>query len=372
MSIIGKITPKLYKYLKISGKSSILETTAPKCGISFKGLKLDRDCFSRLTHTQEEIQSAYKEYARSPYINHYLRENLPMTERGNEIYSCLKQAINDSEPVTGKFYRGLSGCKDEKDVRKFIFNNSGFTSVTPELNKNYAGAFAIGKNSAIVEFDIKTPTKAFNAGSYETIFDTKAFTPEKYDLVKVDEGYYKIIEKSAPKTVKNAIMTSHFDTGGTTQFAPIPDNYVKKTSEFVDEYTYTAKFGPNKGQKITKPAHYEERKTMLPHYHIDKLWTTGKGSGTQSVQAIVSESLANAKTQGRVTLDACCIDGKTSPAGFYYKLGFRFNQPQLNEDMAKWLASGGKRENAPFLTGAMHLPAENIEHCLNYGKDVKT
>ncbi len=368
MSIIGKITPKIYKYLKVAKKSSIIETAPIKSGISLKGLKPDNDCFSKIIHSQDEIRSAYQEYARSPYINHYLRENLPMSERGNEILSCLKQAIQESEPVTGKFYRGISGCKDEKEVRDFIFNNAGFTSVTPEINKNYASCFAIGKNSAVVEFDIKTPTKAFNAGSYETIFDTKAFTPEKYDLVKVNDGYYRVTEKAAPKAVKHAFISSHVDEGGTLQFAPIADNYVSKTREFVEESSYKATWGVNKGKTVTIPAHYDEKKIMLPHYHIDKLWTTGKGSGTKSVQDVVEQSLADAKTQGRVTLEACCIDGATSPAGFYYKLGFRFNRPDLNETMEKWIAAGGKREDAPFVVGSMHLPAENIEHCLQYGK----
>ena len=66
-------------------------------------------------------------------------------------------------------------------------------------------------------------------------------------------------------------------------------------------------------------------------------------------------------------IDACCIDGKTAPGGFYYKLGFRFTNPTENEACAKWLAAGGKRENAPFAVGMMYLPRENIEQCLKYG-----
>ncbi|MCQ2755057.1 MAG: hypothetical protein MJ231_08465, partial [bacterium] len=125
---------------------------------------------------------------------------------------------------------------------------------------------------------------------------------------------------------------------------------------------------PNKGIKRVIPAHYDEVQKMLPHYHIDKLWSSGKGTGTTAVQEVVSRSLSNPRTAGRVTLDASCIDGKTSPAGFYYKLGFRFKQPNLNKELEEWLSKGGRKENAPFITGTMYLPQENIEQCLKYGK----
>ena len=139
-----------------------------------------------------------------------------------------------------------------------------------------------------------------------------------------------------------------------------------KSREFIKAHTITYKYGPYKGQTKIFPDRWEETQSILPHYHIDKLWSTGKGSGTNSVQSVVRESVNNPKTAGRVTLDACCIDGKTSPAGFYYKLGFRFKDQKMNKQLEEWIANGGKRENSPFLTGMMYLPAENIEHCLNY------
>lgn len=164
-----------------------------------------------------------------------------------------------------------------------------------------------------------------------------------------------------------AKITSHYDIGGFRQLGNMPKDYVKVTNEFIEEHIYTIPIGPNKGKIKITPAHLEEVQEMLPHYHIDKLWTGGKGSGTMAVQNVVSKSLTNPLTQGRVTLDACCIDGKTSPAGFYYKLGFRFKDKDMNNELATWIENGGKRENAPFLTGFMYLPKENIEHCLNYG-----
>ena len=106
---------------------------------------------------------------------------------------------------------------------------------------------------------------------------------------------------------------------------------------------------------------------LNPTYHIDKLWSSAKGEGKTAVQSIVWKSLASSKTEGRVTLDACCLDGITASGGFYYKLGFRFLNPNNNKICEQWIKSGGKYGNAPFAIGRMYLPKENIEHCLKYG-----
>lgn len=180
------------------------------------------------------------------------------------------------------------------------------------------------------------------------------------------DTFTKVTPAHTPPTEALAQITSHFNNGGTIVFGDIAENYVTKNRIFIKGNTRIEKFGPKKGQLVTTPDRWLESSISLPHYHIDKLWTGGRGSGTKAVQGVVAESVANPKTAGRVTLDACCIDGKTSPAGFYYKLGFRFQEQESNKILAEWLKNGGKRENAPFLTGSMYLPQENIEHCLNY------
>lgn len=104
-----------------------------------------------------------------------------------------------------------------------------------------------------------------------------------------------------------------------------------------------------------------------PYYYISKLWSLGKGSGTKGVQEVVNKSLRDKETMGRVFLDAECMDRKTSPAGFYYKLGFRFHENVKNEIFCDWLKHGGQKSQAPMVTGLMYLPSENILHCLTYG-----
>lgn len=189
-----KILPKIYEYLRLVEQKNILQTKTKNL-LQLKGLRLDSDTLELSKFSSEKISKAYNEYAQSPYVNAYLRKSVPLSNNSNEIVSCLRQAICESEPVCGRFYRGLSNCNDEKSVRKFIFNNKGFTSVTPESNKRFAESFAIGSNGAIVEFDLKNPVKAFQPNSYEVIFNTDAFKSDKYDLIKIKDGYYKVVDK---------------------------------------------------------------------------------------------------------------------------------------------------------------------------------
>lgn len=84
-----------------------------------------------------------------------------------------------------------------------------------------------------------------------------------------------------------------------------------------------------------------------------------RGAGTKAVLTLLEKSLADKETQGRIVVNAEIIDGQTSPAGFFYKLGFRFVDKSMNEVMDKWLTQ--KTEIAsPQLTGMMYLPKQGI------------
>ena len=167
-----------------------------------------------------------------------------------------------------------------------------------------------------------------------------------------------------------ALINVHKSKGGTIAYNYLPNNYKKlisrelipaKPERFVE-------FGGRKYKQKATHAHYQETYETLPIYNIDKLWTKGKWTGTRSIQDVVRKSLADIDTQGRVTLEACCIDDISAPGGFYYKLGFRFSDNEMNKLCEEWLKNGGKKEDAPFAIGQMFLPKENISHCLNYGK----
>lgn len=143
------------------------------------------------------IYKSYREYATSPYINEYLRNGTPLSENSKQIVQSLKQAISENK-VSGKFVRGLFATKINsletvEDVSRFIFGNKGFTSVVPEKNAEFANCFT-NRNGIKVIFDIKS-MNGYKASKYEVLFDTEAFTPDKFSIIKIGEKLYKVIQK---------------------------------------------------------------------------------------------------------------------------------------------------------------------------------
>lgn len=165
--------------------------------------------------------------------------------------------------------------------------------------------------------------------------------------------------------VKSCEYSFHFDDSMSCVFGEFPKDYVNTEKIFIGAR-------PESFSKMlkkiipAKPAHWETIQTIKPSYYISHIFSHQKGQGTKVIKSIVEKSLNDVRTNGRVTLQADIIDGKSSPAGFYYKLGFRFANNEQNTILQKWLNEGGKKEAAPMLTGFMYLPKENIKHCLNY------
>lgn len=192
-----KITSKAYEYLRLTQKDSMLQTKQVKnlSLLNLDGLKLDYDKLNAVRYSKEEIKNAYSDYMKAPYVNYFLRKSSVLSANANKQVGCLMQAINDSTPIKGTFYRGLGQCKNEETVRKYIFDNRGFTSVAPAQSKRVAETFFSENSGALIEFNLKTPIKGFQASSWETIFAPNTFTSSKFDLIKVEDKYYKIVEK---------------------------------------------------------------------------------------------------------------------------------------------------------------------------------
>jgi hypothetical protein len=145
-----------------------------------------------------DIITSYKEYAKCPYINDFLRTGSELSENSQKILSSLKLAISNNR-LTGKFVRGISPTGTNKletidDVSEFIFNNKGFTSAVPEMNADYANCFALGRNGVKVIFDVKN-FPGYRANNYEVLFDTNAFTRDKFDIIQEGEKIYRIVGK---------------------------------------------------------------------------------------------------------------------------------------------------------------------------------
>lgn len=152
----------------------------------------------RTKNLLSDIITSYKEYAKCPYINDLLRTGSALSENSQKILNSLKLAILNNR-LTGKFVRGISPTRTNKletidDVSKFIFDNKGFTSAVPETNENFANCFALGRNGVKVIFDVKN-FPGYRANNYEVIFDTNAFTKDKFDIIQEGEKLFRIVEK---------------------------------------------------------------------------------------------------------------------------------------------------------------------------------
>ena len=90
------------------------------------------------------------------------------------------------------------------------------------------------------------------------------------------------------------------------------------------------------------------------------------GLGTNAIKSLADKAFFDKKAEGRiVTYSAPLIRG-ASPALFFYKLGFRFTEPEANEIMEKCL-----RDNVPDIPaqiGMMYLPRVRLHKLIRYGE----
>ena len=147
----------------------------------------------------------------------------------------------------------------------------------------------------------------------------------------------------------------HFNKKSILETKKVPLDFLYDVS------CYTEERFPGTIHKL--PDYYSNKKVLF----VDSLKSYKKGSGSKCLKNIVRKSLKNPDTEGRVTLISACVDHKTNPFGFYYKMGFRSTNEIFNNHGEWWLKRGGEKEDAPWIEWSyMYLPKENISQCLNY------
>ncbi len=157
------------------------------------------------------------------------------------------------------------------------------------------------------------------------------------------------------------------------------DKYIV-TGEWNDDYVVRVKTDPSKDVEkhmselmnryklITFKLPESKINQYLKHcYKLDSITAPQRysGAGTKAMQALLERSLADKDTEGRIVLHAEIVDGQTSPAGFFYKLGFRFVDNSMNDIMDKWVAKKIMTD-APKLSGMMYLPKNHINKLMSY------
>ncbi len=120
--------------------------------------------------------------------------------------------------------------------------------------------------------------------------------------------------------------------------------------------------------KILAPPIKRELKYLKNCYIIDYIQSPKQrcGMGTNAIKALAEKAMFDKKADGRIVTFSAPMVRESSPALFFYKLGFRFTSPEANEYMEKCI-----RDNMPDIppqTGMMYLPRTRLHKLLRYGE----
>ena len=117
-----------------------------------------------------------------------------------------------------------------------------------------------------------------------------------------------------------------------------------------------------------KPEKKKKKKKYLKNcYVIDYIQSPnqGQGMGTEAIKGLVEKAMFDSRAEGRIVTYSAPIWRESSPAQFFYKLGFRFMDPEANKRIAECIAK--KIPDLPAQTGMMYLPKASINKLLRYG-----
>lgn len=90
------------------------------------------------------------------------------------------------------------------------------------------------------------------------------------------------------------------------------------------------------------------------------------GLGVEAMKNLVEKVMFDPRAEGRIVTYSTPFVQESSPAIFFYKIGFRFMNPEANEYIEECL-----RKNIPDIpiqTGMMYLPRYQLHKLLRYGE----
>ena len=90
------------------------------------------------------------------------------------------------------------------------------------------------------------------------------------------------------------------------------------------------------------------------------------GLGTEAVKNLAEKAMFDNKAEGRIVTFSAPIVKESSPALFFYKLGFRFTSSEANQYMEECILK--KIPDIPAQVGMMYLPKSRLHKLLRYGE----
>lgn len=115
------------------------------------------------------------------------------------------------------------------------------------------------------------------------------------------------------------------------------------------------------------PAPKRKLKYLKNSYVIDYIQSpkTRCGLGTDAIKGLAEKAMFDSRAEGRIVTFCAPVWKESSPAQFFYKLGFRFMDPEANKYIDECIIK--KVPDLPPQTGMMYLPKSNLHRLLRYG-----
>lgn len=151
----------------------------------------------------------------------------------------------------------------------------------------------------------------------------------------------------------------------------IDDNYVdivEEVSRTESGLVYNSGGNFFASPDILSPPQKRKLKYLKNCYIIDYIQSPKQrcGMGTNAIKQLAEKAMFDKKAEGRIVTFSAPIVKEMSPALFFYKLGFRFTNPEANEFMEKCI-----RDNMPDIPaqiGMMYLPQVRLHKLIRYGE----
>jgi len=143
----------------------------------------------------------------------------------------------------------------------------------------------------------------------------------------------------------------------------IDENYVDIIEEEAPQNSEEQSFN-----FFQSPPQKKKTKILKDCYVIDFIQSPRAycGMGTEAVKGLAEKAMFDKNMEGRIVTFSSPVWRESSPALFFYKLGFRFIDPAGNDYMEECLIK--KVPDIPPQIGMMYLPKYNLHKLLRYGE----
>ena len=148
----------------------------------------------------------------------------------------------------------------------------------------------------------------------------------------------------------------------------IDDDYVDIVEEEIKPSGGSNLFATT-GSMLFQPPTYKRKTKFLKNcYIIDYIQAPRArcGLGTAAIKQLAEKAMFDSKADGRIVTFSAPIMKESSPALFFYKLGFRFTDPSSNKIMEECLLKN--MPDLPAQIGMMYLPKNRLQKLLMYGE----